>query len=194
MKLHRTGKIWFTIIAVIVIASSSACPKKPSSAAEETTNPPFFHDAAPAEGPWEAEQHSGKDYYAKIYTHEKLPVMIVTSIVTMGEIPPVDVSDPTNQKLLAESALKGLCAGVESKCLVRNSDLAWIIGSPFTYVYVRFRAQKPGAAVMPGLLYYRFDPPVQTMYMLLAGEEFFNTYESVFADYVSATKLNLDRR
>ncbi len=189
MKRNILNYVVLFLVLSAFLSVLGACPvKNPTLMADP--NPPFFQDITPPQGPWDVEQKHGKVYYAKFYTHRKLPVMIVATFGNIPGDPNVNMTDPKNQQALAEHALKGVCNGLEINCLVRSSDVAWIIGSPLKYVYVRFMAQKAGHPVMKGLLYSRYDAPIQTLYLLIAPSEVFDTYEGVFLDYIGSAKFN----
>ncbi len=46
---------------------------------------------------------------------------------------------------------------------------------------------------MRGLIYYRFDRPVQTMYLLLSEQKYYDNFENVFLNYLSGVKFYPER-
>lgn len=184
--------IWMATAAFL--AGASAC-LSPGTTARSHAEPSFFSDETPAKGPWEVEQRRKEGFYAKVYSHKSRPVIIISSFIKAKNTPPgIDATNPQNQKILAQSALENICEGIKAKCSVQTSDVAWLMGSPLKYIYVRFRAEKGEYPIMAGLMYYRYDPPIQTIYMIMAAEETFPAYEKVFFDYVAEARFNPERQ
>ena len=187
----KADRLSYTVIAVLLV-SASAC--LPTGRAARKSEPSFFSDTTPAKGPWKVEQREKDGFYAKVYSHKIEPVIIISSFIEAESPPPVDATNPQNQKALAQGALKNICEGIGAECSVRTSDMVWLVGSPLKYIYVRFRAQKGDYPIMTGLMYYRYDPPIQTMYMLMAAERTFPAYEDVFSDYVAGSSFGPEPR
>ncbi len=183
--------IWMAMAGLLALTSACLSVKTTSGPSE----PSFFSDKAPAKGPWKVEQRRKEGFYAKVYFHKSKPVIIISSFIEAKSPPPeIDTTNPQNQKLLAQSALKNICKGIKAECTVQTSDVAWLVGSPLKYIYVRFGAQKGDYPIMAGLMYYRYDPPIQTIYMIMAAEETFPAYEKVFFDYVAEARFDPEQQ
>mgnify|MGYP005831378485 CR=1 FL=1 len=190
-------KSLLTTLNILLIGLSifvlSACPKSSVTTAtnQPPTNPPFFKDIPPEQGPWRVQVVTAKDAYQKIYIHTTADVIIAATFARINDPINVDLTDPRNQKALAEMALNNFCKAIEAQCLADSSDIAWIVGTSLKYIYVRFHADKKGMKPLQGLLYYRFDQPFQTMYLLICDAIIYDNFETVFLNYLANAEFKL---
>lgn len=181
----KTYRIIEMALFSLVFFALAACPHTQTSNTAVPENPPFFSDIRPDQGPWEVHVAGDKNGFQKLYVHRKEEAMIAATFARIDAPVNIDLTNPRNQQVLAEMALEGFCKNIEAKCLVNSADLAWIVGTPLQYIYVRFSAEKKGFPPMKGLVYYRFDQPLQTMYLLLADSKVYDGFETVFLNYLS---------
>ena|GEM_PF-2801066 len=189
MKKRTYRIIGWAIFSLTILFLATSCPRPQSATNAAPQNPPFFRDVRPDQGPWEIRVAGDKNSFQKLYVHRKEDAMIAATFARIDEPINIDLTNPRNQQALAEMALESFCKSIEAKCLVSSSDLAWILGTPLQYIYVRFSAEKKGFTPMKGLVYYRFDQPLQTMYILLANSKVYDGFETVFLNYLSKAEF-----
>lgn len=189
-KLRLNIQTWILFVGFCLsLGSQTGCPKSPGATQKIPANPPFFRDVPPDQGPWQVKVGGDDKSYQKLYLHGKDEVMIAATFARIDEQIEVDLTDPRNQQALAEISLQGFCKSLDAQCLVDSSDLAWIVGTSLKYIYVRFHAEKKGMPPLTGLIYYRFDQPFQTMYILLCDTKLYDSYEMVFLNYLSQAEF-----
>jgi len=185
---------WARVLGfVIVLIYGAGCPHREIGETSALSNPPFFKDVIPDQGPWLVKAGFDKNIYHKLYALRSGGAYIWATFVRIDEPLNIDITNPANQKVLAEIALQAFCKAQEEKCLAISSDVAWIVGVPLKYIYVRFNAEREGFPPMRGLVYYRFDQPYQTMFILLADDRIYDSYETVFFNYLSEVSFNPER-
>lgn len=189
------NKTFFCVLNFLFVSFSvlilSGCPTTTATtaAAQPPPNPPFFKDIPPEQGPWRVQVVTAQNAYQKIYLHTKADVIIAATFAKIDEPVNVDITDPRAQKALAEMALDNFCKAIEAQCLADSSDIAWIVGTSLKYIYVRFHATKKGMKPLQGLIYYRFDQPFQTMYLLICDAAIYDNFETVFLNYLTTAEF-----
>lgn len=191
MKKHKPFIVLNFVIISLSLLVLNGCPKSSAtnSLKQPPPNPPFFKDIPPEQGPWRVQVVTASNAYQKIYLHTKADVIIAATFSRIDEQLNVDLTDPRNQKTLAEMAMDNFCKAIEAQCLADSSDIAWIVGTSLKYIYVRFHATKKGMNPLQGLIYYRFDQPFQTMYLLICDTTIYDNFETVFLNYLTTAEF-----
>lgn len=191
MNKHTLVRALNFMVISLSLLILNACPKPSGTASsnQPPPNPPFFKDIPPEQGPWRVQVVTAPNAYQKIYLHAKADVIIAATLSRIEEQVNVDFTDPRNQKVLAELAMDNFCKAIEAQCLADSSDIAWIVGTSLKYIYVRFHATKKGMKPLQGLIYYRFDQPFQTMYLLICDATIYDNFETVFLNYLTTAEF-----